>query len=71
MKDREIEREAYDKKERDKLYKIIEIFHNKYYEVNERNISDFYKEIHVMFPTITQNDINWAFEKYLWKKNSN
>ena len=56
------------KKERDKLYKIIEIFHNKYYEVNERNISDFYKEIHVMFPTITQNDINWAFEKYLWKK---
>ena len=21
-----------------------------------------------MFPTITQNDINWAFEKYLWKK---
>lgn len=24
-----------------------------------------------MFPTITQNDINWAFEKYLWKKNSN
>lgn len=32
------------KKERDKLYKIIEIFHNKYYEVNERNISDFYKE---------------------------
>lgn len=53
------------KKERDKLYKIIEIFHNKYYEVNERNISDFYKEIHVMFPTITQNDINWAFEKYL------
>ena len=59
------------KKERDKLYKIIEIFHNKYYEVNERNISDFYKEIHVMFPTITQNDINWAFEKYLWKKEFN
>lgn len=56
------------KKERDKLYKIIEIFHNKYYEINERNLSDFYKEIHVMFPTITQNDINWAFEKYLWKK---
>lgn len=36
-----------------------------------KEISVIFIEIHVMFPTITQNDINWAFEKYLWKKNSN
>ena len=37
------------KKERDKLYKIIEIFHNKYYEVNERNISDFSFKLYMSF----------------------